>query len=203
MSAEVLFPLPSDSIAVTSDDCYTPRWVFDAMGLHFDLDVAAPPGGPWHVPCDRYYTAEDDGLTQPWDGLVWCNPPYSRYAPWAARWASHARGVLVGLAAARSPGRRDALRAADVVAFIDPKFERAGLPPRDIPQAVFVAFRGVGTEPAERLAAADPYGAVLYGRPTNPSPATDPETGRRGGESSDVGAWGSASAAGPDAASPP
>jgi hypothetical protein len=29
---------------------------------------------------------------------------------------------------------------------------------------VFVAFRGVGTEPAERLAAADPYGAVLYGR---------------------------------------
>ena len=23
-----------------------------------DLDVAAPPGGPWHVPCDRYFTAE-------------------------------------------------------------------------------------------------------------------------------------------------
>ena len=27
---------------MTSDDCYTPRWVFDAMGLEFDLDVAAP-----------------------------------------------------------------------------------------------------------------------------------------------------------------
>ena len=65
-----LFPLPSDLIAVTSDDCYTPRWVFDAMALEFDLDVAAPPGGPWHVPCKRYYTAEEDGLAQPWEGLV-------------------------------------------------------------------------------------------------------------------------------------
>jgi hypothetical protein len=65
--------------------------------------------------------------------------------------------------AARSRGRRDALRHADAVAVIDPKFEREGLPPRDIPHAVFVAFRGVGTEPARRLAAADPRGAVLYG----------------------------------------
>ena len=78
-----LFPLASDAFKVTSDDCYTPRWVFDAMGLTFDLDVAAPPGGPWHVPAARYYTAEDDGLTSPWDGLVWCNPPYSRMKDWA------------------------------------------------------------------------------------------------------------------------
>lgn len=161
--ASVLFAVAGE-VAVTSDDCYTPKWMFNAMGLRFDLDVAAPVGGPWHVPCDRYLTAEDDGLTQPWEGVVWCNPPYSNYAPWAARWATHDRGVLVGLAAARSRGRRDALRYADAVAFIDPKFERPGAPPRDIPQVVFVAFRGVGVEPAERLAAADKYGAVLYGR---------------------------------------
>jgi hypothetical protein len=29
---------------------------------------------------------------------------------------------------------------------------------------IFVAFRGVGVEPAERLAAADKFGAVLYGK---------------------------------------
>ena len=29
----------------TSDDYYTPREVFDLLGLTFDLDVAAPPGG--------------------------------------------------------------------------------------------------------------------------------------------------------------
>jgi len=159
-----LFPITSADIKVTSDDCYTPRWVFDAMGLQFDLDVAAPPGGPWHVPCKRYYTAEDDGLSQPWDGLVWCNPPYSGYAPWAWKWSTHPTAVLMGLCTARSRGRLVALSCADAVAFIDPKFERQDMPPRDIPQAVFVAFRGVGTEPAERLATADPYGAVLYGR---------------------------------------
>jgi hypothetical protein len=60
---------------------YTPRWVFDAMRLSFDLDVAAPVGGPRHVPAMRYYTPDDDGLSQPWDGLVWCNPPYSHFRP--------------------------------------------------------------------------------------------------------------------------
>jgi hypothetical protein len=78
---ETLFMLPSDAYVVTSDDCYTPRWVFDAMRLSFDLDVAAPVGGPRHVPAMRYYTPDDDGLSQPWDGLVWCNPPYSHFRP--------------------------------------------------------------------------------------------------------------------------
>src|SRR5688500_2793816 len=94
---ETLFSLPSDAYQTTSDDCYTPRWVFDAMGLEFDLDVAAPPGGPWHVPAKRWYTAEDDGRTSPWDGLVWCNPPYSRFWPWAERFVGHDRAVLMGL----------------------------------------------------------------------------------------------------------
>jgi hypothetical protein len=33
---------------------------------------------------------------------------------------------------------------------------------------VFAAFRGVGLEPAERLAAADKFGAVLYGKAASP-----------------------------------
>jgi hypothetical protein len=159
-----LFALPSDLIKATSDDCYTPRWVFDAMGLHFDLDVAAPLGGPRHVPASSYYTAADDGLTQPWRGLVWCNPPYSRFRPWAEKWAGHDRGVLMGMTSARSMGRAIGLWNADAVAVIDVQFERPDQPLRDVPTAIFVAFRGVGAEPAERVAAADPRGAVLYGR---------------------------------------
>jgi phage N-6-adenine-methyltransferase len=156
---------PENDYAPTRDDCYTPRWVFDAMDLRFDLDVAAPPGGPWYVPCERYYTAEDDGLTSPWDGLVWCNPPFSKFRPWAERWAAHdGSGVLMGMTSARSMGRALGLWGADAVAFIDVKFERPDQPLRDVPTAIFVAFRGVGVEPAERLAAADPRGAVLYGR---------------------------------------
>lgn len=159
-----LFTLPSDAFKTTSDDCYTPRWVFDAMGLHFDLDVASPPGGPWHVPCDRYYTAADDGLVQPWDGLVWCNPPYSNYLPWATRWAYHDQGVLMGLMGSRSPGRRIVFAAADAVCFANVIFPRPDREPLNLMQAVYVAFRGVGLQPAEHLAAANQHGAVLYGR---------------------------------------
>lgn len=182
-TSDHLFPLDSDQIKVTSDDCYTPRWVFDAMGLQFDLDVAAPPGGPWHVPAARYFTAEDDGLAQPWDGLVWCNPPYSNFRPWAERWAVHDCGVLMGMTSARSMGRAIGLRNADAVAVIDVQFERQDMPLRDVPTAIFVAFRGVGIEPAKRLAAADPRGTVLYGEGDDAhrlcrSLVCDPETER-------------------------
>src|SRR5690606_35780948 len=51
-----------------SDDYYTPAWLFDALGLTFDLDVASPPGGVEWVPAARFYTVEDDGLSQPWTG---------------------------------------------------------------------------------------------------------------------------------------
>lgn len=169
--SETLFSLPSDAIAITSDDCYTPRWIFDAMGLHFDLDVAAPPGGPWHVPCDRYFTAEDDGLAQSWDGLVWCNPPYSGMTAWADRWLAHDRGVLMGIVVPQVRWMKRVFSECEALAFtgvgtgngqdgfIRP--DGSHMRPRN---PVFVAFRGVGAEPAERLAAADPYGAVLYGR---------------------------------------
>jgi hypothetical protein len=169
-----LFALPLDEVAATSDDCYTPRWVFDAMGLRFDLDVAAPVGGPWHVPCERYYTAADDGLSQPWDGLVWCNPPYSNFAAWAARWAEHDRAVLMGFELPEVKWKRATYAAAEAVALIACYFGRPGdSKPFRLRQSIFVAFRGVGTEPAERLAAASPYGAALYGAPQSPVPFVD------------------------------
>ena len=88
-----LFGQPQTEL--TSDDYYTPRWVFDALGLRFDLDVASPPGGPPFVPCHRYFTQEDDGLAQPWHGLVWMNPPFSRPTPWVDRWLDHANGLAL------------------------------------------------------------------------------------------------------------
>lgn len=159
-----LFTVHADSVAVTSDDCYTPRWVFDAMGVQFDLDVAAPVGGPWHVPAKRWFTPEDDGLTQPWDGVVWCNPPYSRMARWVDRYASHPTAVLMGFVQSEVRWVPVAFAASDAVAFISCDFARPDGGRYRWRHQIFVAFRGLGTGPAERLAAADPYGAVLYGK---------------------------------------
>jgi hypothetical protein len=79
----------------TSDDYYTPKWVFDALGEKFDLDVCAPPGGGPFVPTERYYTQEEDGLASEWSGFVWMNPPYSKPLPWVIKFLDHGNGVAL------------------------------------------------------------------------------------------------------------
>lgn len=78
----------------SNDEWYTPAWLFEALGLSFDLDVCAPEDRSLvTVPARRFYTETDDGLAQPWHGLVWCNPPYSSPTPWASQMISHGEGV--------------------------------------------------------------------------------------------------------------
>lgn len=85
----------------TRNDYYTPPWLFEALDLEFDLDVCAPPGGvPW-IPAKRFYTREEDGLSQPWEGRVWMNPPFSKPTPWVERWLAHGHGIAL-LPCARS-----------------------------------------------------------------------------------------------------
>lgn len=79
----------------TSDDYYTPPWVFERMNIDFDLDVASPPGGIDWIPAKQYFTIEDDGLSQPWHGRVWMNPPYSNPKPWIERFIQHANGITL------------------------------------------------------------------------------------------------------------
>ena len=52
----------------------TPPEVYEPLNREFGftLDVAATPD---NAKCPRYYTREDDGLAQPWDGVCWMNPP--------------------------------------------------------------------------------------------------------------------------------
>lgn len=79
-----------------STDCwFTPAWIFDGLGMAFDLDVAAPTQGPLHTPCRAWFDESADGLAQPWHGTVWCNPPFSDPAPWCDRYADHPDGIIL------------------------------------------------------------------------------------------------------------
>lgn len=70
MNKDVMFSSATDNWA-------TPQDFFDKLNaeFHFDLDVCAD---EINHKCDKYYTKEQDGLQMPWEGIVWCNPPYGR-----------------------------------------------------------------------------------------------------------------------------
>ena len=112
----------------TSDDYYTPSWLFEDMQVEFDLDVAAPPGGvPW-IPAKRYLTMADDGLAQPWEGRVWMNPPFSGITPWAARWLQHRNGIAL-LPMSKSAWFNSMWDGADAAVVLPPslKFDKGAV----------------------------------------------------------------------------
>ena len=79
----------------TSDDYYTPAWIFEMMNLTFDLDVASPPGGIPHIPAAQFFTQADDGLSKEWSGRVWMNPPFSKAKIWIHKFIEHGDGVAL------------------------------------------------------------------------------------------------------------
>lgn len=102
-----------------SVEWFTPPEIFQALGLRFDLDPCSPGPGKTFVPARRHYTIDDDGLTQPWEGLVYTNPPYgSQTGEWIAKLAAHGNGV--GLVFARTDTKWFVEHAskADVICFI-------------------------------------------------------------------------------------
>lgn len=102
-----------------SVEWYTPPEVFEALGLSFDLDPAAPAGGvPW-VPAKRSYSRIDDGLRQAWQGRVWLNPPYGReIGPWLERLSEHGNGLALVFARTDTRWFHTACRRATAVCFV-------------------------------------------------------------------------------------
>ena len=78
-----------------ADDWYTPQFIFDALGVQFDIDVCSPEGGTGIVPAKRFFTIEDDALVQDWDGFVWMNPPYSKPTPFVDKFIAHKNGICL------------------------------------------------------------------------------------------------------------
>lgn len=102
-----------------SVEWYTPPEIFQALAITFDLDPAAPVDGvPW-VPAKRFYSSADDGLTQPWGGRVWLNPPYGRgIERWLARLSQHGDGLALVFARTDTRWYQEIVRRATAICFI-------------------------------------------------------------------------------------
>ncbi len=101
-----------------SDEWYTPARVFDALGCRFDLDVAPARQGQAFVPADAYL--EGCGLSQPWHGFVWMNPPFggrNGLAPWLDRFFKHGNGIALTPDRTSAPWFWSAWSRSDAVLF--------------------------------------------------------------------------------------
>ena len=102
-----------------SDEWYTPPSIFDALALYFDLDPCSPGPGHW-VPARRVYTKSDNGLMQPWQGIVWMNPPFggrNGHVPWLKKFFQHGNGICLVRAYTSSGWFHDWAPKADAVLF--------------------------------------------------------------------------------------
>jgi site-specific DNA-methyltransferase (adenine-specific) len=60
----------------TTDLWATPQEFFDELDNEFNFTLD-PCATPENAKCKRYFTKEEDGLKQDWEGeTVFCNPPY-------------------------------------------------------------------------------------------------------------------------------
>jgi len=63
------------------NEWYTPSAIIEAARLamgNIDLDPASSTIANATVKAAQFFSMRDDGLTQPWTGNVWLNPPYSQ-----------------------------------------------------------------------------------------------------------------------------
>ena len=80
-----------------SVEWYTPKYVFDALDLDFDLDPCSPPIHKYKTRAANHYVLpKNDGLIDQWFGKVWCNPPFGKgIDKWVEKMYQHNNGVLL------------------------------------------------------------------------------------------------------------
>ena len=110
-----------------TDEWHTPRYIFDALGERFDLDVASPRDGPRHVPTKHWW--HEQSLDRDWWGFVWMNPPFGHQATkrrWLRKFFDYGNGIALVPDRTSAPWFQEFAPLADAVLWVSPKikFER-------------------------------------------------------------------------------
>lgn len=128
----------------SSDEWETPQELFDMIDevFHFNLDVCATHA---NAKCKRYFTKKEDGLSLPWSGICWMNPPYGREITLWIRKAYESSLTVGTIVVCLLPARTDTvwwheyvIAHAESIGFIRGrlKFSRKG--PAPFPSALVV-----------------------------------------------------------------
>jgi len=77
-----------------SNEWATPQAFFDELNTEFGFTLD-PCATHENAKCPKYYTIEEDGLEQDWQGeTVFCNPPYGKeIGKWIAKCAHEAKKI--------------------------------------------------------------------------------------------------------------
>lgn len=108
----------------TSSEWYTPPHIIarvrQVLGT-IDLDPASSEAANAIVGATRFFTVDHDGLTEPWGGRVFLNPPYGRgndgAGPWVAKLVQSKREGSVTAAVALLPARTETTWFAPLFAY--------------------------------------------------------------------------------------
>lgn len=100
-----------------TDEWLTPPELIKALGT-FDLDPCSPINRPWPT-ARNHFTIEDNGISKPWAGRVWLNPPYANPGAWMSKLADHGTGTALLFARTETlMWHRDVWPRARAVLFI-------------------------------------------------------------------------------------
>jgi hypothetical protein len=72
------------------------------------------------VPADHIYTKADDGLSKPWDGFVFMNPPFGGrhgHVPWLEKFFAHGNGIGIVRAYTSSDWWHEWMPRAETILF--------------------------------------------------------------------------------------
>lgn len=148
MKQTTMLAFETGGVSNDNDEWYTPSWLFEALGVEFDLDPCSPGAPPSSVPAKRHLTKADNGLAADWSGSVWLNPPFSSKTEWYSKLVAHGDGIGLMPNRTETHDTQEFMHAATALLFLKGRiyFERGSRPGWN-------GMNGVHTTP--------PFGIVL------------------------------------------